>query len=387
MYHSFKICASILLIAFVSSCQKIKESAPKLTCQKGIENHPKEAKYQNLINKILETGVPGVTVTVITPEGIFSEAGGKADLKNNIDMTPCHVLRVGSVSKLFCAVTILKLQDEGLLSIEDKANKYIPKSITDQVPNGNECTIKQLLNHTAGIPEYSDIKGVLGILNQTIAKRSAEEYLESIYSKKPDFAPGTGKLYSNSNFLMLALVIKHVTGKNANDVVVEKIIQPLGLENTYMSTAQPAELARGYYDAHDNGEVIDRTEIDHNAVGGQDMLDGGVMSTSYDLAVFMRALVNGEILSPISWAQMQDFTSITQDLGPNLAHLTEYGLGMMKVETNFGIGIGHYGSVHCFSGLVYHFPAQNLTVGIIRNGDSAQAKRFFESEELLHYLF
>ena len=387
MKKFIKISTLALFILFSVSCEKIDEAVPEQLCDKGDVNHPDKAKYQNLINKILETGVPGVSMTVITPDGIWSGSGGKADLKYNIDLTPCHILRIGSVSKVFCAAAILKLQDEGKLNINDKASKYIPAEITDRIPNGNEVTIKELLDHTAGIPEYLNINTILGILNFSIVKLSAEENLKIIYGKKADFAPGTDKYYSNSNYLMLSLIIKNISGKNANDVVYEKLVQPLGLQNIYMSTNIPSMLSRGYSDVHDDGKVIDATEIDNNAVGGQDILDGGLMANSYDLAIFLKALLEGEILSAGSLGQMETFEDITQDLGPDLSHLKQYGLGLMKLETEHGIAIGHYGSVHCFNSLVYYFPQQKVTVAIIRNGDSARSKKFFESKELFNYLF
>ena len=387
MKKLMKISIIALFILFSISCEKIDVAAPDLPGNLGMNNHPNEAKYQNLINKILETGVPGVSMTVITPDGDWSGTGGKADLKYNIDMSPFHILRIGSFSKVFCAATILKLQDEGKLNINDKANMYIPVEIADKVPNGNLVTIKQLLNHTAGIPEHLDLNAYLDIMNLSVVKLSAEETLETIYRKKPDFAPGTDKYYSNSNYLMLALILKYVSGKDANDVVNGKLLQPLGLQNIYMSSDFPASLSRGYVDVHDDGKVIDRTEIDNNAVGGQDRLDGGVMANSYDLAVFLTSLLEGDILSAGSLSQMETFEDITQDLGPDLSHLKQYGLGLMKLETDHGNAIGHYGSVHSFSSLAYYFPEQKVTVAIIRNGDSARSKKFFESKELFNYLF
>lgn len=387
MKKLLKISTIALFILFSVSCEKIDVVVPDMPGNLGIDNHPDEAKYQNLINAILETGVPGVSMTVITPDGIWSGSGGKADLKNNIDMTPFHILRLGSFSKVFCAATILKLQDEGRLNINDKANLYIPAKIANEIPNGNLVTIKQLLNHSAGIPEHNDLKTTLGILNLSVIQLSAEESLKTIYGKKPDFTPGTDKYYSNSNYLMLALIIKYVSGKDANNVVYGKLLQPLGLQNTYMSSDCPAALSRGYFDVHDDGKVIDRTEIDNNAVGGQDRLDGGVMANSYDLAVFLSSLMEGDILSAGSLSQMETFEDITQDLGPDLSHLKQYGLGLMKVQTDHGIAIGHYGSVHCFNSLAYYFPDQKVTVAIIRNGDSTRSKKFFESKELFNYLF
>jgi D-alanyl-D-alanine carboxypeptidase len=388
--HNIKTTKIMILISLILvgiSCEKIDTQVPKLECSKGISKHPNAANYQKIVDKLLQLGVPGVSITVISPEGTWSSTGGKADLANNVKLTPCHILRVGSVSKIFTATTIMKLQEEGKLSIDDKINKYIPSSISNNIANGNEATIKQLLRHQSGIPEYSNIDNITKIMNLSIKKQSAEENIRSIFNKKADFKVGTNQNYSNTNYLLLGMIIKNISGKAANEVVKEKILMPLNLENIYMSNEIPAALSRGYNDINDNGLMTDRTEMDNNAVGGEDMLDGGVMANSYDLAKFFKALISGQILSSKSFNQMQEFIPITQDLGENLMHLKEYGLGLMKIKTDHGIAVGHYGTVYCFNAMVYYFPEQQVTIAIIRNGNSSKIKKFFESKEIFNFLF
>lgn len=379
--------ASLSFFFLVFSCEKIDTKVPEAVCIKGMANHPKAANYQKIIDRLLKEGVPGLSITVISPEGTWSHTGGKADLANNINLTPCHILRVGSVSKVFAATTILKLEEEGKLSIDDKISKYIPSSITNRIANGNEATIRQLLRHQSGIPEYSTIGNIVQILNLTVKKRSAEENIQSIFGKKADFKVGMDQNYSNTNYLLLGMIIKNIAGKAANEVVKEKLLKPLNLENIFMSNDNPAALSRGYNDTNDNGFMTDRTEMDNNAVGGEDMLDGGVMANSYDLAQFFDALVSGKILSAKSFTQMQAYIPITQDLGDNLQHLKAYGLGLMKLQTDHGVAFGHYGTVYCFNALVYHFPEQKVTIAMIRNGNSTKIKQVFESKEIFNYLF
>jgi D-alanyl-D-alanine carboxypeptidase len=376
-----------VFIVSISSCEKIKEIVPTATCTKGIQNHPNAARYQKMLNKIMASGVPGLSLTIISPEGTWSSTGGKADLKNNISLSPCHILRLGSVSKLFCATTIMKLQDEGKLHINDLASKYIPSALIDKIPNGNKVTIKQLLNHNAGIPEYSNLANNLGILNLTIAKQSAEQNLLSISKKKADFEVGSEMLYSNSNYLLLSEIIKNIGGKPANEVVKEKILKPFTFENIFMSDDKVPYQTRGYYDINDNGYMHDHTEIDNNAVGGAGMLDGGILANSTDLASFLNGLMTGKILSASAFSQMQEFNIITQELPEELKYIKEYGLGLMKLETNHGTAIGHFGTVHCFNSMAFYFPSQKVTVAMIRNGESTKIKKFLESKEIFDLLF
>ena len=376
----------ILTVAF-SSCEKTEFDLP-VANGAVYENtdHPNADSYQQIIDDLLTAGVPGVSATVLSPEGMWSTTGGKSDLKNNIDLTPGNTLRAGSMTKVFAATTILILQDEGVLSIDDKINTYIPHSITDKIENANDVTIKQLLNMTSGIRDYHGLKSILEILNLSSEKKSAEENIETIYNKKANFKPGEKNLYTNSNYLLAALVIKYATGRPANEVVQEKIIDRFGLSNTFVSTVTPENLSRSYMDIYDNGYMKDVTEIDNNAVGGEDMLDGGIISSSYDLAHFLNLLMNGEILTENSLNQMKEFLVITEDLGDQ-DFITQYGLGLMYLETDNGIAIGHYGNVHGFTGLMFYFPEADITLSVIINGYSADIQDVIMSKEIFNHLF
>ncbi len=373
--------------ALFISCEETEDAfAITTTTIEENDSHPKAEAYQKIIDDFLEAGAPGISVTVRSPEGIWSKCGGKADLKNDIDLTPNHTLRVGSMTKVFTATTILILQDEDVLSIDDKINKYIPASITDNIENANEVTIRQLLNHTSGVRDYLGLSATLGIINLSIQKYSAEENLQLIYNKKAAFPPGEGKEYCNSNYLLAALVIKYATGTSANKVIQEKIIDRFGLENTYVSTAKPATLSRAYYGIYDNGYMKDVTEIDMNAVGGEDMLDGGIISNSYDLAIFLDTIINGNILSDESMNQMTEYTEVTQDLG-DMDYITKYGLGMMYMETESGICIGHYGNVYGFNGVYVYFPEIETTMALIINGYSGDISKVLGSDAVFNHLF
>ena len=385
--HTLIIIIGLSITGLFSSCEKKDDAIEFSTCYID-ENiaHPHAESYQQIIDDLLEVGVPGVSVTVRTPEGIWSKGGGKADLKNGIYLSPCHSLRAGSMSKVITATTILILQEEGVLSIDDKINKYIPSSITNKIENANEVTIKQILNMTSGVRDYLGLKSILGIINLSVVKKSAEENLKYIYNKPADFKPGARNLYSNTNYLLAALVIKYATGKTANEVVQEKIIDRFGLSNTYISTATPGNLSRSYIDIYDNDYMKDITEIDNNAVGGEDMLDGGIISSSYDLSLFLELLMNGEILEENSLNQMKEFLALTE-LVEDMEFIKGYGLGLMRLETVYGTAIGHYGNVHGFTGLMFYFPEDKITLSILVNGHSTKIQNVLEREKIFNHLF
>lgn len=386
MKNTFKYMIITLLGLMTISCEEIDVvvNKPESSIVTN-ENHPHAAGYDKILQKMLDAGAPGVSITVNSPDGLWSAAGGKADIKNGTDLSPEHNLRIGSISKLFTAATIFTLQDDDILSVDDKINKYIPRSITDNISNANTVTIRQLMNHSSGIPDYLDINTILSILNLTTLKNSAEENLESIYDKDAEFTPGTSNIYCNSNYLLLSLIIKHSTGKDAYQVVEERIIDRLNLSYTSASTVLPRYLSRAYYDIYDNGFMKDVTEIDNNAVGGDGMLDGGIISNSYDVTLFMEALMNGTVLSENSLNQMLTFEDIDEDLG-ELDFIKDVGLGPWRMETEYGEAFGHYGNVYGFYGLVAYFPEQGVTLTILSNGYSARIVEVM-GKEIFNSLF
>ena len=369
----------ILPLLFAVSCHKDSEPSPG----------PNSWKYQRIVDKFLQAGATGVSVTVISPQGTWTGAGGKADVQGNTVLKPENTLRIGSMTKLFAMATILKLQEEKVLNIKDKISKYIPASITGRIANGNDITIEQCLNHTSGVAEYLTEDVFVGIMNGTISRFSAERNLQFIYDKPAYATPGKGSKYCNSNYLLLSSVISHATGKPAYDVVREKIITPLNLKNTFPGTATPTTLTKAYYSEAENGSnAADVTALDNAAVGGEGALDGGMIATSEDIAHFLEALLTGKVLSAGSLAQIQTFQPINpEDLTEDLLYYKGYGLGLMKIETNKGTALGHDGHVHGFVGKAFYLPSQKVTMVILLNSWSPAAVKVLNAKETFDLLF
>jgi D-alanyl-D-alanine carboxypeptidase len=370
------------ITVLITSCRKNDHNLPPVV-------HPNAAKYQRIIDKFMAAGAVGVSVTVISPDGTWNGTGGKADVQGNVAMTSDHRLRIGSMTKLFTMSTILKLQEEGVLNIKDKINKYIPRSITDHITNANDVTIEQCLNHTSGIREYLTKEVEDGIVNRTIVKFSAERNLQLIYHKPAALPVGQRVSYCNSNYLLLSAVINYATGKPAYQVVTEKIITPSHLQNTFASTQLPAMLTKSYFNGNENGGVMeDATYVDNNAVGGEGALDGGMISTAADVAKYLQALLTGKVLSAASVAIMETYHPIDPtDLSEDLLYYKEYGLGLMKLATDQGVALGHDGHVYGFVGKAYYLPAQKVTMVILLNCWSPQTVKVLNVKETFNLLF
>lgn len=384
MKHALYILIAVISSGYFFACEKDPAPAKALECNNNIPSHPKAVRFQQILKHFTDQGAVGVSVAVISPEGTWTGSAGKADLQNNLPLTPCHTLRIGSATKMFTAAAILKLQEQGKLRITDKIKQYIPESVIERIEKADEVTIAQCLNHSSGIKDYLFIGTVLGILNGQITKKSAAENLERIYDKTADKEP----MYSNSNYLLLALIIEQVTGKPAYEYITQNLIQPLGLSNTSASTFIPPTLSRGYYDTYNNGWMKDLTDIDHQAVGGQDMLDGGMIATPLDMATFLRAMMQAQVISQASLDQMQQFRTLNPDILPDFfKYLKGYGLGLMDLHTDYGRAFGHGGNVHTFNCVVYHFPETNTTVAIHLNSFSGRLQQALYDQRLFQWLF
>lgn len=348
-------------------------------------DHPDAGKYQRIVTRFMEAGASGVSVTVRSPKGIWQGAGGYADQGKGIAMSPENTLRIGSMSKVFTAVTILRLQEEGRLSITDKISQYLPAEVTSRIANAGQATIEQCLNHTSGVREYLGDETIEGIASGRIVKYSAAQNLTLVYDKPADFPLGKGN-YCNTNYLLLSEIIRAVTGKSAYHIVREKAIEPLGLRHTSASVVLPASLTQSYFET--DGTMQEVTWVDNNAVGGEGQLDGGMISTSGDVAAFLEALLTGKILSPASLALMQTYQDIDPGTLPDeLKYYKQYGLGLMKIETDHGTAIGHDGHVYGFVGKVFYLPEHQTTIAILLNGWSPSSVAVLNAKSTFNLLF
>lgn len=350
-----------------------------------VDHHPDAEKYQRIVTRFMEAGASGVSVTVRSPRGTWQGSGGHADKEKGTTMSPENTLRIGSISKVFTAVTILKLQEEGKLSIHDKISKHLPAGVTGRIANAGEATIEQCLNHTSGVREYLDESTIEGIASGRIVKYSAAQNLALVYDKPADFPLGKGN-YCNTNYLLLSEVIKAITGKSAYEVVREKVIGPLGLRHTFASVILPPSLSQSYFET--DGVMQQVSWVDNNAVGGEGQLDGGMVATSGDVAVFLEALLTGKVLSPGSLALAQTYQDIDPSTLPDeLKYYKQYGLGLMKIETDQGTAIGHDGHVYGFVGKVFYLPDHQTTIAILLNGWSPSSVAVLNAKSTFNLLF
>jgi CubicO group peptidase (beta-lactamase class C family) len=295
----------------------------------------------------------GISVLVARDGKVLYEKGfGYADIEKNAVITPETKFRIGSITKQFIGVSILKLQEDGKLSVHDKLSKYIP-----DFTKGDEVTIHHLLTHTSGIHSYTN-KG--DFIVRVTSPISEDDLVELIKKEPYDFEPGERFLYNNSAFFLLGHIIRKVTGKSWGEYLDQQFFKPIGMSNTgvYDNTVPLTLEAKGY--KKENGEYKADINWDMTWAGGA----GALYSTVRDLYLWNEALFNGKVLKP---------ESLNAGLTPVILNN-----GKTPMEGNYGYGwflgtyrgqevVEHGGGLHGFSTRLSRFPQEKLTVVMLTN--------------------
>jgi len=326
--------------------------------------HPKAQQYQAIINSYVKKGLPGIVLLIEDSHGLWIGSSGKADIGNNIDMAPCSISKVASITKLYIGTLMLKLQEEGILSLDDKVNKYIPDDLIKHVNNADECTIRQLLNHTSGIYDIIADKGFyMALLNNPEKKWKPDELLKFANNKAAQFAVGSDESYSNTNFLLASMVINYAAKRPHDQVLREKILDPLNLKHTYYYPHDNLleNTAQGYFDLYNNGNIENLTNYNTGSGNGY----GGIYSSVNDLKKFIKALlVDKVILNAASLQQMLTFTGEEKDMH------RAFGMGIFKdflERAPDEFAYGHRGRDLAYSADLFYFPKNGTIMAFLVN--------------------
>lgn len=280
---------------------------------------------EDQLEALVATGVPGAAAVAIRPDGRVDSAAGFADLRTDDALTVDHRFRIGSVTKIFVAALVLQLVAEGLLDLEG-----------DAAPFAQGITVRQLLNHTSGLPDFvDDVVAFFEPYRRNPAHQSGlgpHEQLRLVMEKPRLFTPGEGWSYHGSNYLVLRLIVEERTGLTLRDALRRRILAPLGLERSDLVEGPLRnDCARGYLPADNpvlpgGAEPVDVTEIDVPFHGA----GGGVVSTAGDIAALLRAQLRGELLPDALRAEM------LRAVDSDWAETDRYGLGIGEITALMG---------------------------------------------------
>ncbi|WP_410599383.1 serine hydrolase domain-containing protein [Amycolatopsis sp. lyj-90] len=308
---------------------------------------PLQRTLQRDADALVAGGSPGALVEVSTAKGSVKVRSGHGDLRAKTPVPWNAHFRIASFSKTFLSATMLQLVGEGRLSLEDKVDRWLPGVVSGNGNDGRAITVRQLLQHTSGLHDYLaelDLFTEEGFLRHRFDKLSASEAVKLAVGKPPEFAPGSGWGYSNTNYVLAGMVTEKVAGRDWRKEITDRLIRPLDLRETshpYTSPFLPTPHARGYdrfVEEGSNpprlGRRVDVTLMNPSAGGGA---DGSINSTTEDGNKFLRALLGGEVLEPALLAEMKK-TVPAPGLGA-------YGLGLMKLTGSCGDYWGHGGAL------------------------------------------
>ncbi|MGW7175053.1 serine hydrolase domain-containing protein [Streptomyces xanthophaeus] len=292
---------------------------------------------QGLSALVHADGVPGALAGVTGRDGrTRTYTAGAGDLATGSKVPRDGQVRIGSNTKTFTAVVVLQLVGEGKIGLDDKVDTHLPGLVHGEGFDGRHITVRQLLQHTSGIPDYEDL------VEESVRQHryfEPRDLLDLAFQRKAVFDSGSGWAYSNTNYVVAGLIVQKVTGRPLYEEIGRRVIEPLGLRHTSfpvpgdMGIREPHPL--GYQRDAPGAPLRDVTEIDPSVAWAA----GQMISTNSDLNRFFTALLDGRLLPAAQLAQMRT----TVPIGNTGAG---YGLGLMSRPLSCGgVYWGHGGDI------------------------------------------
>lgn len=296
-----------------------------------------DAVQQGLDALLPSDGLPAALASVTDRAGhTRTYTAGVGDLATGSKVPRDGQVRIGSNTKTFTAVVVLQLVGEGKIRLDAPVDTYLPGLVRGDGIDGRHITVRQLLQHTSGLPNYSNYLG------EDVRYFAPRELLGIALQHKADFAPGTDWKYSNTNYVLAGLIVEKVTGHPLAREMDRRIIKRIGLHHTYFPSPGDATIReahpKGYYRDSADAAPVDVTEIDPS----WGWAAGQLVSTDSDLNRFFTALLSGDLLKDAQLTQMRTGTEPADaTFGPG----ARYGLGLVsKPLPCGGLYWGHGGS-------------------------------------------
>jgi D-alanyl-D-alanine carboxypeptidase len=282
---------------------------------------------------------PAAMASLREPDGRTRfRSAGVGDLRTGAPVPVEGQVRIASATKMFTATVVLQVVGEGKIKLDEPVETYLPKLVRGDGIDGRKITVRQLLQHTSGLPEYFTMDYL------TIRHRYAEprELLDLALAKPATFPPGTKWQYSNTNYVVAGLLVQRVTGRPVGEEITDRIIERAGLRHTYWPGVGEQTIrerhANGYYTPQKpSDERIDITELDPS----WGWAAGQLIASPGDVNRFLAALLGGKLLEPAQLEQMQSTVE-----APGFPPTWRYGLGLVRIELSCGeVAWGHGGDV------------------------------------------
>ncbi len=275
---------------------------------------------------------------------LYKKAFGKANLELNVDMTPENVFQIGSMTKQFTAVSILILESQGKLKVNDPVSKYIP-----DYPAGNSITIHHLLTHTSGIKDFTKMKSISEIAQKEMSPKMMVDFFKN---EPADFKAGEKFDYNNSGYVLLGYIIELVSGEKYEDFIRKNIFEKAGMNNSYFASDRRIIKNRAYGYHQKNDLYVNKTIINYSVP----FASGSLMSTAEDMVKWQDALNKNLILD--SEQIRKAFTKYKVNSGEELS----YGYGWHLKDIDGIATREHGGSIFGFKSMSVYIPSEDIYV-------------------------
>ncbi len=324
--------------------------------------HVADSTLTMQLQNILDQGVQalnlmGASVAVHIPgQNTWAGASGLSDPVSGEGIRPDMLLSAGSITKNMVAALMLDLAEDGLLTLDDSLGQWLPV-----YPNINSgITIRQLLNHSSGLFDFTDHPAYLGAIFADFERQWTPEDVVSGFVEPPLFAPGTGQDYSNTNYVLAGMIIEQATGSKVSDELRDRFFTPLNLTQTFLRSEEDliGDLAHHWLDIDEDGQLDDLSAFSLTSVWTSTWTAGAIFSTAADIVHWGHALFSGQVLTQASLDEMLEVLPIMN-----------YGLGMYSVELQDRVLWGHDGGGAGYNALMLYEPQDGICISVMLNID------------------
>jgi len=335
--------------AVISMCAGVARAAPPSNDELLSRVDAIAAEY------LQKPGAVGLSIGVARKgQVIVAKAYGLADVELDVPANKDTMFRIGSVTKQYTAAAIMRFVEQGKISLDDDISKYFP-DFPLSGGQGNTVTIRHLLNHTSGIPSYTDLGEEW---HKLIPQELTHDEMLALVKGKPfDFKPGEKHKYNNTGYYMLGMIIEKISGKTYAEHMEAEFFKPLSLERTCYGFNTPIikNRAKGY------GATDGKLENAPHLGMSQPFAAGSLLSTGEDLVKWSMALASGKVVKPESYALMT--TPCILPDGEN----SHYGFGLEIGEFEGHRSIHHGGGIHGFNSMLVYLPDDDVHMAVICN--------------------
>ncbi|GLY28903.1 serine hydrolase [Kineosporia sp. NBRC 101731] len=330
-------------VATVAGASASTSSSPSAAASAGaLHGGHGDPVIRDVARQVLDSGAPGYMTRIDDGRRVALSTSGVADRDTGRRLKATDQFEIGSNTKTFTAALTLQLVDRRQVKLDAPIEKYLP----GVVPNGQNITVRMLLNHTSGLFNYTaDEKFAEGLIGDPQRVWTDPELLKIAFAHEPNFAPGQGWSYANTNYTLLGMLLQQQTGQSLPELVQQRIAQPLGLKHTYFADPRATDTgpgyAHGYAVSFSTGQA---TYADTSTwpVGGWAGAAGAIISDQRDLATFFSGLMQAKLFSNQQLNEMKKTVELPKDFPiPG-----GYGLGLFHIESACGPVWGHGGDTN-----------------------------------------